>query len=185
MNKKLKSAVVILVVALGVQTFYLWQTRRTLRALGSPTPTAMASPVKIDDFQGDRAMTADSNMQTAQDMGQLRHEVDRMFPQRPAEHEKAPGLSGFSMLFHPTQPRMKETPTDYIFSWNVSGLDTSGLNVQTTGRMIVIPGLQAVPLPEDANSDGISVEYKDGTLMVKVPKEAETANNYLKKVRMI
>jgi HSP20 family protein len=205
-NKGLKSVVVVLVLLLSGQTFYLWHSRKTPTSKNNLSWQSQSQPVnhKIStNFAADRGAKDFS-----QEMARLQTEVDRMFSDRY-------GHQGVRIPVASPTPvpdsgvKLQETPTDYVYTMDVPGMDKSHLNVAAQGNVLVISGerkeasqekgndflkreessdyfSQSVPLPENAKADNMTVEYKDGVLMVKVPKEgAEAVNNYLKKVRLI
>lgn len=135
------------------------------------------------------------------EMEEIQKQMNRMFSDSFGRGFTSPqfGLFDKSMAYD-LQTDVQETKTHYIIKMDIPGMDKSNINVEVKNNMLLVSGernehveenqggkmfrrersygyfSRTVPLPNDARSDGITAEYANGVLTLKVPRnEGKTA----------
>ena len=144
-----------------------------------------------------------------EEMENMHKEMNRMFRD---SFGRGMGHSGFGLLegpglFDPSLD-IKDTPSKYIITFDVPGLEKDNLNIEVKGRTLVVSGernqeteeknpgkfyrkersfgyfSRAVPLPEDADTNVTVEEFKNGVLKLAVPKIKQDEKTASKKVEI-
>lgn len=105
-----------------------------------------------------------------------------------------PMLGTMGSLYDPDTD-LKENDNEYLITMDIPGMDKERIDIETKGNMLMISGernsmereegdrffrqersfgyfSRTVPLPEDANKEAISAEYKNGVLNITIGKLA-------------
>lgn len=135
------------------------------------------------------------------EMEEIQKQMNRMFSDSFGRGFTSPQFGFFDKsLAYDLQTDVQETKTHYIIKMDVPGMDKSNINVEVKNNMLLVSGernehveenqggkmfrrersygyfSRTVPLPNDARSDGITAEYANGVLTVKVLRtEGKTA----------
>lgn len=129
------------------------------------------------------------------EMEEIRKQMNRMFSDSFGRGFTSPQFGLFDRsLVYDLQTDVQETKTHYIVKMDVPGMDKSNINVEVKNNMLMVSGernehveenkdgkisrrersygyfSRTVPLPSDARSDGMTAEYENGVLTVKVPR---------------
>ncbi len=106
------------------------------------------------------------------------------------------------------QADIKQTPDHYIVTMDLPGMEKNSINVEVKNGMLMVSGerssqkevnqgkqffrqersfgqfLRTMPLPEDAKSDDVKADYKNGVLEIKVGRAATGKPNGGKKIQI-
>lgn len=143
------------------------------------------------------------------EMDQIQGMMNRMFRDsmtRASDH----GFGGLTKqpLYEPNID-FKESPTHYILHLDLPGMDKDKINIVVKNHVLTVSGertqekeesndhkgagtyrmersfgafSRSFALPEDANSDGLTAENKNGVLTIKIPKLTQSKQAQEKKV---
>ena len=100
-------------------------------------------------------------------------------------------------VFYDSNLKMEDIGNEYVFKLNISGLDESKINIEIKGSRIMVSGerssqienkvgdqyyrkqksfgyfSRSIPLPEDADTGGISSQYDEGVLTIRILKRVK------------
>ena len=100
-------------------------------------------------------------------------------------------------IFYDSNLKMEDKGDEYVIKFNISGLDDSNIDIEIKGSMIMVSGEQnsqiesivgeqyyrkqkssgyfsrSISLPEDCDVAGLSSQYDDKVLIIRIPKRVE------------
>jgi len=184
-NKILKYIIVILVLVVGLQGYYLHSANKTKQAQGSvenQNSTKMIKPLYKDDFSNTFIQNQFKQMQKMQqEMEKTFNSMNSRFAIMP-DFDKYFGGSTISPSVN-----MKKFKDRYELEVNIPGSDKNNINVSAKDGMLKIEAkteskkdekdpkyikremfsssfLRELSLPKDAKSDKLTTSYKNGVL---------------------
>jgi HSP20 family protein len=135
------------------------------------------------------------------EMQQMQDRMNRIFREsfRRSNSLLDPSAGQFTSFYEPDLD-IQDQKDHYLITLDLPGIDKDKINIEATEHDIVISGernyqsesqddqkgfyrmerrfgsfSRRLPLPEDANPDGVEAQYKEGVLEIKVPKKESTA----------
>lgn len=96
---------------------------------------------------------------------------------------------------------IEEAQDHYLLSFDMPGLDKANINIETVGNQLLVTGERrdertskrgrvferrlgrferSITLPDDVKTSDIEAQYKDGVLMIAVPRTAEAKHTRIK-----
>jgi HSP20 family protein len=142
-------------------------------------------------------LTKEGDWSPFEEMQQVQKEMNRMFNNSfwHGAGTLDPTRWQQSIVLDP-QLDIKQLPKEYLFQIDLPGMDKSNIKVQAENKTLMVSGekksdteenapnkyyrrersfgsfSRAIPLPEDAMAEGIQAEYKNGVLMIHIPRAA-------------
>ena len=187
----LKDVLLLLVVVVAVQGYYLYDFNKTINEKQVSTQVKDSSTLpKIVPFVG----FFDRNEDPFIEMEHMRREMENRFLDIEDFFQAVPSLNRvYSKLYRTPSFDMKEQDGKYFITIEVPGLDKKAINIKTeNGKLIVSASVSkekdnntttyyqrerrtssyrhVTLLPTDANEKSLQSEYKDGLLTITFEK---------------
>lgn len=183
-EKKISLILFLLVVIIGLQSYYIFIKNDTTTSLDSKSPIVLTRPQAAFDKN------------PFEQMQQMQKEMDKAFNNLTSNFSMMPEFKDFfnDMSISPSL-NMKEKKDSYEISINLPGTDKNSIKIKTSdGRLSVEANTKkmsdkkssnflqkeiyegsfsrSLVLPEDADAQKLSSEYKDGVLTITIPKKS-------------
>lgn len=183
----------LVIVGLSVETYRLSKRVGELQSL-TTTNEAIANPPLI---QNGRPSTSGLNtLNPFEEMQRMHEEINKMFGNSWSRFSQAPGFENFfdDTAFSPSID-LDETKDAYIVKANIPGTEKSKINVKLENDILTISGTtdeatsvkgksgttlsqerfvgefsRSLSLPGAVDDHGMTTNYKDGVLTVRIPK---------------
>ena len=134
------------------------------------------------------------------ELSQIQSQMNRLFSETSRNKIWQRGFP--DMNIYEVSKDIKDAKDKYIISMDIPGMEKENINVEVKNNILLVTGernngneeksdnyyrqersfgyfSQSLPLPGDANSSGISVEYKKGVLTIEIPKLEKTDTQHV------
>ncbi len=195
MNKKLLVGIIIaLAVALIFETVYLFSSRQQQKKKHMIADVSYPAFPKYSFFDDDFSVFNDMrNWDPFQEMERIQQKMHRIFEDSFSKGLTDRTIFRENLAFEPNIS-INQKDKAYVVKADLPGMEKSSISIEVRGRELILSGerkqeesrkdnrfyrqelsygafSRSIMLPEDAKTDQISSEYKNGVLTVTIPKE--------------
>jgi HSP20 family protein len=187
---------VLFALALAFETGYLWKMKSAVRpAAERPREERAASQTRpYTTLLWDRPDGAET-WDPFREMDRMHRLMNQMFRDSFSRGLVSRGATGSPFMSYEPDLDMQESATEYVYRIDLPGIEKDKVNIKVHNNYLTLSGerktekeasedesgiyrmersfgsfMRTVPLPPDANSEGMAAESKDGVLTIRIPK---------------
>ena len=183
-DKILIGLVVVLVFALFIETAYILQLKSE-KALNSITKKYKP---KVKRFQRSYNFERQNN-DLFRELDSLQKEMDTVFQDGFLFKYDFDNNFFNKPLLQPFKNNLQENENEYIVKFYLPGMEKSKINIEIKNNSLIVSGEQnikksnqqsfssfkkVIPIPGDIKVNEVQTEYKDGLLVITLPKDSSS-----------
>lgn len=181
-EKKLTLIILLLVVIIGLQSYYIFGKKET--AVNNQNPIALSNNKAVFDKN------------PFEQMQKMQKEMDEIFNNMSSSFSTIPEFEQFfsDMSFSPSL-NFEDKKESYEINLNIPGSDKNNIKIITKDGVLSVEAktkklndkqtsnflqreiyqgsfVRKITIPKDANTDKLSSDYKNGVLTITIPKKS-------------